>query len=261
MSVIAVMQNSDMIEGKLRWSDKFVVAAVNASRRFTPLRFDIKNLGPVTATYKDKTGWDSQANRPTFAERSVTLDNLQSIAWALPSGMRIPPNINKLDDAKAAGLPVIEGVPVSMKLAVEEGWYGKPGSKWQTELKHKMLAMRSGRYFGDLHAPDVVMGLGRTIEEERDIIDINPDGSYVGMPRPTENHPESSTQSQQGSSNTPPAGPPVCTDEQFAKRRDDWRKAILGGMSVKDLLVQIQTKFTLTEAQQMTLDSFAHEND
>lgn len=181
MSVTAVMQNADVIEGKLRWSDRFVVAGINASHRFTPLRFDVKNLGPVTATYKEKTGWDNAARKPIFTDRTVTLDNLQSIAWALPAGFAVPPNVYTLDQARAANLPVIEGPPVSMRLAVEEGWYGKAGSKWQTELKHKMLMMRSGRYFGDIHAPDIVMGIGRTSEEERDIIDVTPqgDGSFA----------------------------------------------------------------------------------
>lgn len=182
MSVTAVMQNADPIEGKLRWSDRFVVAGINASRRFTPLRFDVKNLGPIEASYKEKTGWDNQAKKPVFTERSVKLDNLQSIAWALPYGFATPPGIYTLDQARAAGLPVIEGPPVSMRLAVEEGWYAKTGSKWQTELKHKMLMMRSGRYFGDIHAPDIVMGIGRTSDEVQDIVlDAVPDdrGSYT----------------------------------------------------------------------------------
>lgn len=180
MSVTAVMQNADPIEGKLRWSDRFVVAGINASRRFTPLRFDVKNLGPAEVTYKEKTGWDNQARRTIFTDKTVKLDNLQSIAWALPFGFVAPPGVYTLDQARSAGLPVIEGPPVSMKLAVEEGWYSKQGSKWQTELKHKMLMMRSGRYFGDIHAPDIVMGIGRTSDEERDIIDLTPqvDGSF-----------------------------------------------------------------------------------
>jgi hypothetical protein len=178
MSVTAVMQNADVIEGKLRWNDRFVVAGVNASRRFTPLRFDVKNMGPVKASYKEKTGWDSQAKRPIFVDREVTVENLQSIAWALPYGFLVPPGIYTLDQAKSGGLPVIEGPPVSMRLAVEEGWYAKSGSKWQTELKHKMLMMRSGRYFGDIHAPDVVMGIGRTSDEEVDVIDVTPVESH-----------------------------------------------------------------------------------
>ena len=192
MSITAVMQNADVIEGKLRWSDKFIVAGINASRRFTPLRFDVKNLGMVTATYKEKGAWDKQANRYTFIDRTVTVENLQSIAWAFPAGFNPPASIFTLDQARAAGLPVIEGAPVSMQLAVEEGWYGKPGSKWQTSLKHKMLMMRSGRYFGDIHAPDITMGFGRTTEEEADIIDVTPQqGGVYGvtiedMKKPTE---------------------------------------------------------------------------
>lgn len=181
MSVTAVMQNADVIEGKLRWSDRFVVAGINASKRFTPLRFEVKNLGRINATYKEKGAWDNTARRYNMVEKSVEIENLQSIAWALPAGFQVPANIYTLEQARTAGLPVIEGPPVSIKLAVEEGWYAKSGSKWQTELKHKMLMMRSGRYFGDIHAPDVVMGIGRTSEEERDVVDMaqQADGTFA----------------------------------------------------------------------------------
>jgi len=76
-------------------------------------------------------------------------------------------------------MPVIESAPVTMKMAVEEGWYGKAGSKWQTELRALMFQYRAGSFFGNIHAPDIVMGMGRTSEEERDIIDIHDDGSYT----------------------------------------------------------------------------------
>jgi hypothetical protein len=185
MSVTAVMQNADCIEGKLRWSDRFVVACVNASRRFTPLRFDIKNRGEITASYREKTGWDDKARKAVFVNKDVTLENFEAVAWALPYGFAMPSGVYTLDQARKAGLPVIEGPPISMKLAVEEGWYSKPGSKWQTELKHKMLMMRSGRYFGDAHAPDVVMGIGRTTEEEFDVLDAAPDGHGVFTVEPT----------------------------------------------------------------------------
>ncbi len=179
MSVTAVMQNADVIEGKLRWSGKFVIAAINASRRFTPLRFDVKNLGHITASYKEKGSWNNDARRYNMVDKSVDVENLQCIAWALPHGYALPKGIYTLDQARVAGLPVIESAPVSMKLAVEEGWYAKAGSKWQTELKHMMLQYRAGTFFGNIHAPDIVMGMGRTAEEEREIIDLNPDGSYT----------------------------------------------------------------------------------
>lgn len=179
MSVIAVMQNADMIEGKLRWSAKFVIAAVNASRRFTPLRFELRNLGPIKAKYKEKQGWNNQLKRYDMIDREVALENRECIAWALPYGFRIPDGVRTLEQARAAGLPVIESVPVSMKMSVEEGWYAKSGSKWQT-MPDLMLQYRAGTFFGNIHAPDIVMGMGRTAEEERDVVDLYPqtDGSY-----------------------------------------------------------------------------------
>ncbi len=40
VSVLAAMQNLDVIQGKPSWSSKFLIATVNASGRFTPLRFE-----------------------------------------------------------------------------------------------------------------------------------------------------------------------------------------------------------------------------
>ena len=185
MSIASVMQNADMIEGKLRWSGKFVIAAINASGRFTPLRFNMRPLGRIKATYKEKTGWDQQARRPVFTDRSVEVDDVECIAWALPKGMPMPPGVYNLDQARAAGLPVIESAPVTMKLAVEEGWYGKSGSKWQTGLAPLMFQYRAGTFFGNIHAPDIVMGMGRTAEEERDLspaFDVANDGTVHPVP-------------------------------------------------------------------------------
>jgi hypothetical protein len=190
MSITAVMQNADMIEGKLRWSGKFVIAAINASGRFTPLRFQAINRGRIKATYKEKTGWNREERRPIFAEREVEVDDIECIAWALPRGVPEPhltpeqllrfPN-RLLDLYRSLGMPVVESAPVTMKMVVEEGWYGKPGSKWQTELRNLMFQYRAGSFFGNIHAPDIVMGMGRTTEEELDIIDVTKqvDGTYA----------------------------------------------------------------------------------
>ncbi|WP_232430282.1 hypothetical protein [Burkholderia ubonensis] len=187
MSITAVMQNADMIEGKLRWSGKFVIAAINASGRFTPLRFQTVMRGKIKAKYKEKTGWDNEARRPTFTEREVEVDDVECIAWALPRGIpepRVTPDDLReykgrmLDLYRAIGMPVIESAPVTMRMVVEEGWYGKSGSKWQGEMRALMFQYRAGSFFGNIHAPDIVMGMGRTSEEEADIVDVNPDGSY-----------------------------------------------------------------------------------
>ncbi|MBN3744650.1 hypothetical protein G3N96_04265 [Burkholderia sp. Se-20373] len=188
MSITAVMQNADMIEGKLRWSGKFVIAAINASGRFTPLRFQMVNRGRIKAKYKEKTGWNQQARKPIFEEREVEVDDIECIAWALPKGTpepRLSPeDVRKyagrmLDLYRDIGMPVIESAPVSMQMVVEEGWFGKSGSKWQTGLRTLMFQYRAGSFFGNIHAPDIVMGMGRTSEEEADVVDVSPDGSYT----------------------------------------------------------------------------------
>jgi len=178
MSIVAVMQNADMIEGKLRWSGKFVIAAINASGRFTPLRFQLRNLGPIEATYKEKTGWDEKARRVIYTERKVNVDNIECIAWALPRGTHAP-GIYTLQQAREANLPVVESAPVTMKMVVEEGWYAKAGSKWQTELRTLMFQYRAGTFFGNIHAPDIVMGMGPTAEETRDQM---PMADVIDMP-------------------------------------------------------------------------------
>ncbi|QUN56098.1 hypothetical protein [Burkholderia cenocepacia] len=218
MSITAVMQNADMIEGKLRWSGKFVIAAINASGRFTPLRFQMISRGKITAKYKEKTGWNQQARKPIFEEREVEVDDIECIAWALPRGTpepRLSPEQVRqyagrmLDLYRDIGMPVIESAPVSMRMVVEEGWYGKAGSKWQTGLRTLMFQYRAGSFFGNIHAPDIVMGMGRTSEEEADVVDVSPDGSYTvysttldelrgGRAEPAEEVPRGTSAAQSG---------------------------------------------------------------
>ncbi|WP_244140493.1 hypothetical protein [Burkholderia sp. BCC1047] len=218
MSITAVMQNADMIEGKLRWSGKFVIAAINASGRFTPLRFQMISRGKISAKYKEKTGWNQQARKPIFEEREVEVDDIECIAWALPRGTpepRLAPEQVRqyagrmLDLYRDIGMPVIESAPVSMRMVVEEGWYGKAGSKWQTGLRTLMFQYRAGSFFGNIHAPDIVMGMGRTSEEEADVVDVSPDGSYTvysttldelrgGRAEPADEVPRGASQPQTG---------------------------------------------------------------
>jgi len=185
MSITAVMQQANIIEGKLSWSAQFVIAAVNASGRFQPLRFDIKSRGMIKAKYREKLGWNKAKGGFDFEDKQVELEDLVCIAWTLPADFPTPKGIYTLKQAREADLPIIESSPVSMKLAVEEGWYSKPGSKWQTEMKHQMLQYRSGAFFGRIHAPDIVMGMGRTTEELQDmahVIDVAADGTVTPVP-------------------------------------------------------------------------------
>ncbi len=165
MSIVAVMQNADNINGKLRWSSKFQIAAINASGRFTPLQFEIEPKGVVQATYREKGAWNKQARRFDFTEKTIEVENVVCRAWAYAR-----------DGGKVTTRRVV-GPSVSMKMAVEEGWFSKDGSKWQGEMAELMLQYRAGTFFGSLHAPDVIMGMGQPSDfEPRDeVIDITPE--------------------------------------------------------------------------------------
>lgn len=185
MSITAVMQNANVIEGRLSWSAQFWIGAINSSRRFHPLRFDMQSRGPIKAKYREKLGWNKAKGGFDFEDRTVEVDDHVCIAWTLPFDCPFPKGIYTLKQARDAGLPVIESSPVSMKLSVEEGWYSKPGSKWQTEMRFQMLQYRSGTFFGRIHAPDIVMGMGRTVEEHQDMpqtFDVAADGSVTQVP-------------------------------------------------------------------------------
>ena len=72
--------------------------------------------------------------------------------------------------SKETGEPV-EGPPVSIRMAKEEGWMGKTGSKWQT-MPDLMLRYRAGAFFSRIYAPDLTLGI-RTAEEETDTREVN----------------------------------------------------------------------------------------
>lgn len=89
---------------------------------------------------------------------------------------------------KETGDPV-EGPPISIRMAKEEGWHGKNGSKWQT-MPDLMLRYRAGAFFARIYAPDLCLGM-RTMEEEVDIRDATPAPSkkLFSAPKP-ESEPE-----------------------------------------------------------------------
>lgn len=72
---------------------------------------------------------------------------------------------------KATG-EVLEGPPVSIAMAKAEGWYNKNGSKWKT-MPQLMLRYRAAKFFGNLYAPDVLMGM-HTADEVEDFGDVEP---------------------------------------------------------------------------------------
>ncbi|PIM51895.1 hypothetical protein CS062_17370 [Roseateles chitinivorans] len=148
---LMVMQNLYIVEGRPSWSSQWIIAAINDCGRFSPLRFEIMVLGKKTIPYVT-TYWEDNQRR-TKTENVEILDKL-CVAWVkeLATGDRL------------------ESPPISIEMAVREGWYTKNGSKWQT-MDEVMLRYRAASFFGKLYAPELLMGL-QSREEAEDIIDM-----------------------------------------------------------------------------------------
>lgn len=91
-SVLPVMQNLYIVQGRPSWSASFLVGSVNTCGRFTPIRFEAKG------------GDDPHAK--SYAVRAVATD-------------------------KATG-ELLEGEWITWKMVDGEGWSKKNGSKWLT---------------------------------------------------------------------------------------------------------------------------------
>lgn len=157
---LMVMQNLYIVEGRPSWSSQWIIAAINGCGRFSPLRFELKDLGEKEVEYI-VSKWVEEDGRNKKVENVVktTVHNLECTAWAIE---------------KETG-DRITSPAVSVEMAVKEGWYGKNGSKWQT-MPEVMLRYRTASFFGKLYAPELLMGL-QTVEEMQDIvIDAQPDG-------------------------------------------------------------------------------------
>jgi hypothetical protein len=152
-SPMAVMQNLHIIHGRPSWSSQFVIAALNSCGRFSPLRYRVEDLGETDAKIDE---WNGPKGQRTKSSRIIKVHDRSCVAWCYD---------------KATG-DVLEGPPVSIGMAVAEGWYTKDGSKWVT-MPDLMLRYRAAKFFGNLYAPDVLMGM-HSADEVEDFGDTGP---------------------------------------------------------------------------------------
>lgn len=146
-SPIMVMQNLHVIQGKPSWSSSFIIAALNACGRFSPVRFRYTDLGPKEVTFEQ---WEGSQGQRRKVARSVKINDKACVAYSY--------------DQRG---DLLEGPSVSVEMAVKEGWYTKQDSKWPT-MTDLMLTYRAAAFFGRLYAPDVLMGM-QTQDEVTDV--------------------------------------------------------------------------------------------
>lgn len=164
-NALMIMQNLHVIEGRPSWSSQFIIAAINNCGKFSPLRFDLQWLDEMDASYST---YEWKDRKKVEVKQSVRIKNARCVAWAIE---------------KATG-ERLESAPVTMEMAVAEGWFGKNGSKWKS-MPDLMMRYRSAAFFGRIYAPELLMGLPAS-DEVRDILDVEQqsDGSYAMPGKP-----------------------------------------------------------------------------
>ena len=153
---LMIMQNMVPIYGKPSWSSKFLISTVNTCGRFNPLRFKFTEKGMLGMVDYTDYVWNNQTRSKQAVNKQFDgkkIMDIECVAWTTAKGSN----------------DVLESSPVTIRLAIQEGWYTKSGSKWQTMPK-QMLMYRAAAWWTNVFAPELSMGM-KTEDEVRDIVD------------------------------------------------------------------------------------------
>lgn len=136
---LMIMQNLYLIEGRPAWSSTFIIAGINSCGRFGTLNFEFTELGSREIQYQETSGWGRDKQ---YVNKTANVDEFSCVAWAID---------------KATG-NTVRSTPITLELAIKEGWYFKKGSKWLT-MPRQMAQYRAAAFFGRVYAPEVTMGI------------------------------------------------------------------------------------------------------
>ena len=123
---LMIMQNLYIVHGQPAFSSKFIIACINSSRRFSPLRYEFKG----------------EEGKPEYGCR----------VYAYEAG----------DKEKKEPL---YGDWITMQMAESEGWTKKNGSKWKS-MPNQMLRYRAAAFWQRVYCPEISMGLMTAEEAE-----------------------------------------------------------------------------------------------
>lgn len=129
---LMVFQNLCVVHGQPSFSSKFLIACINASKKFSPLRYE----------FKGQEGTDDYGCR--------------CVAYEIHDKEHQDP---------------LYGDWITLKMAKDEGWATKNGSKWRT-MPGQMLRYRAAAFWQRVYCPEISMGL-MTTEEAYDIQDVS----------------------------------------------------------------------------------------
>lgn len=145
---LTVMQNMAIVYGRPSWSSSFLIATVNTCGRFKPLKYKWGEDGDIDEEY---TVYSKPGSNGGGGKKRLKMKNITCTAYTTERGS---------DE-------VLEGAEISIRMAYEEGWLTKNGSKWVTMPK-QMLMYRAAAFWVRAYAPEVSLGFGQTSEELQD---------------------------------------------------------------------------------------------
>ena len=116
---LMLMQNLYIVHGNPAFSSKFLIATINASGKFSPLRYE----------FRGKEGSKDYACR--------------CVAYEIHDKEHSEP---------------LAGDWITMEMADKEGWSKKAGSKWLT-MPNQMLRYRAAAFWQRVYCPEISMGL------------------------------------------------------------------------------------------------------
>lgn len=128
---LMVMQNLYIVHGNPAWSSKFLIASINASKRFSPLRFEFKG----------------EEGTPQYGCRCYAYE-------AQDKEHKEP----------------LYGDWITIDMANKEGWTKKQGSKWLS-MPNQMLRYRAAAFWQRVYCPEISMGLLTAEEAEDIAVD------------------------------------------------------------------------------------------
>ena len=120
LSPLVVMQNMTPIHGRPTWSSKFLIATVNASGRFSPLRFVFDDKEKPTSCYAVAT---DKATGEVLEGETITLELARKEGWWSRKDRQ-----------------------------------GNETSKWQT-MTGQMLRYRAAAWWSNVYCPEIALGL------------------------------------------------------------------------------------------------------
>lgn len=84
----AVMQNLHLIQGRPSWSSTFLIATVNASRRFEPMRFEVQGEDPAHKEYRVRAYAKDRESGTLCLGTWITWKMVEAEGWSKKSGSK-----------------------------------------------------------------------------------------------------------------------------------------------------------------------------